>query len=367
MPLSAAALGTTGQPPGGRAGRFIQRHPRAILVGWSILVLAGLLGVAELVLRHAGINRGDYYVGEVISPHLIRYPFGDMPFNSDGYPDRDWDPADPRERVGFWGDSITSGVGAGFGFRYTDLIGAANPHRSYLNFGGPGEDGVADEAAILKILQLVDRFGLKKVVYGMDLNDILPDRAGPGAPPAALARAKAFMKHYLDVLRAHSYLYDALRLRLTTAAMRMGYGYHGTEAFELDPLRHRAVIGQTVARINRLAAALAGRGVGLCVVIFPYEMQVSEDAAARYRRDGIHWSEALRQGEPQRMILSGLSPGTVAVDLAPAFRPGPDEKPARVGEDFVFNQGDLLDWVHPNRRGHRLVADYLSEKAPSCL
>jgi phospholipase/lecithinase/hemolysin len=38
-----------------------------------------------------------------------------------------------------------------------------------------------------------------------------------------------------------------------------------------------------------------------------------------------------------------------------------------VGEYFVFNRGDALDWVHPNRAGHRLVAEYLLKNAASCL
>ena len=304
---------------GGASRRFIERHQRGILVGWTVLVVCLLAGAAEVLLRYMLANRGDYYIGHTVSKRLIRYPFGDMPFNSDGYPDRDWDPADPRERVGFWGDSITSGVGAGFGYRYTDLIGAARHDRYYMDFGGPGEDGIRDDRSIAMILRLVERHRLKKIVYGMDLNDILPDREAPGARPSALNRIKPLVKHYLDVLRTRSYLYDYLRLQLTNAAMRMGYGYHGDEAFELNPVHNAEVVRQTVGRINRLALALRQRGVDLCVAIFPYEMQVSADAAARYQQDGIRWSASLLQGEPQRMILHGLSPGVVAVDLTPAF------------------------------------------------
>ena len=149
--------------------------------------------------------------------------------------------------------------------------------------------------------------------------------------------------------------------------MRMGYGYHGDEAFELNPVHNAEVVRQTVGRINRLALALRQKGVDLCVAIFPYEMQVSPDAAARYEQDGIRWSASLLQGEPQRMILHGLSPGVDAVDLTPAFHQSGGNRPIGVGDYFVFNQGDLLDWVHPNREGHRLVADYLLRNAPSCL
>ena len=30
-------------------------------------------------------------------------------------------------------------------------------------------------------------------------------------------------------------------------------------------------------------------------------------------------------------------------------------------QDFVYDKGDKLDWNHPNRAGHRLIADYVQE------
>jgi hypothetical protein len=104
------------------------------------------------------------------------------------------------------------------------------------------------------------------------------------------------------------------------------------------------------------------------MAIFPFEMQVSADAAARYRQDGIHWSDELLHAEPQKMILAALSSTVTGVDLAPAFR---EDSPApgsiRVGQYFVVDQGGALDWIHPNRNGHRLIAQYLLTRAPSCL
>ncbi len=348
--------------------RFIERHQRSILVGWTLLLLCLLLVAAELVLRYTVSYRLDYYTGTTVSKHLIRYTFGDMPFNSNGYPDREWDQTDPRVRVGFWGDSITSGVGAGFGYRYTDIIRDTRQDRYYMNFGGPGEDGVADDRAIEKLIELAERFRLKKIVYAMDLNDILPDQGASEARHSELYKAKFLVKRYLDVLRTRSYVYNYLRLKLTEAAVHMGYGYHGDEAFELHPTRNVMIVNQTVDRINKLSIGLKGHETDLCVVIFPYEMQVSAAAAARYQRDGVRWSSELLRGEPQHMILGRLTREIIAVDLTAAFhqsRGGRD--PIGVGEYFVFNQGDALDWVHPNRDGHRLIAEYLLKNAASCL
>ena len=202
----------------------------------------------------------------------------------------------------------------------------------------------------------------------MDLNDILPDRGAPQAHHAALYRLKRIFAPYLDFHRTRSYLYNYLRTRLTAAAAQLGYGYHGDESYEFHPRRNAAVIGQTVARINRLALRLGQHDATLCVVIFPYEMQVSADAAAGYREDGIHWSAEFLQGEPQRMIRAALAAEIVNVDLTPAFAHAAGGPAAiRVGRYFVFNQGDALDWTHPNRSGHELIAQYLLKNAASCL
>jgi len=348
--------------------RFIERHQRSILVAWTLVLLGLLVVAAEILLRYTVSYRVDYYTGTTVSNRLIRYPFGDIPFNSNGYPDRDWDQTDPRVRVGFFGDSITSGFGAGFGYRYTDIISDLRRDRYYMNFGGVIHDGIVDDHAIDKILQIVDRFHLNKIVYAMDLDDILPNREAPEAQHSVLFKAKPLIKRYLDALRTRSYVYNYLRVTLRNASVRMGYGNLGDEAFELHPSRNATIVNQTVDRINELSATLTQGGIGLCVVLFPYEMQISDDAAARYQQDGVRWSDELLRGEPQRMILGRLSRAVVAVDLASAFKQQTDQQgPIRVGEYFVFNQGDALDWVHPNRRGNKLIAQYLLKEAASCL
>jgi hypothetical protein len=351
-----------------RARALIERHQRLILITWTAVLLCLLAGVAEAVLRHTIPYRVDFYTGTFVSKRLIRFPFGDMPFNAHGYPDRDWRDDDPRPRVGFWGDSITSGVGAGFGYRFTDIISAGRPDRDYRNFGGVGEDGIADTVAADKVVAAAKRYRLQKIVYAMDLNDLLPDRGIRAQPHSLLYRVKRALAPYLDLLRTRSYLYNYVRTKVTTAAARLGYGYHGDESYELHPVRNAAVIMQTVERINTLAARLGNDGVQLCVAIFPFEMQVSAAAAARYRQYGIRWSDELLQGEPQKMILAGLSETITGVDLTGAFRQGALSRDAiGVGQYFVFNRGDALDWIHPNRSGHRLIAQYLLTQAPSCL
>ena len=369
--LDTAARGPKSPPADLRRARiaqFIVRHQRGVLACWIVLLVCAIALLAEVVLRYSVPYQMHYYTPVSVSNRLSSYSFGDIPFNSYGYPDRDWDLTDTRERVGFWGDSITSGIGAGFGYRYTDIIRDSRQDRYYMNFGGPGEDGVADDVAIGKILTLVERFRLNKVVYAMDLNDILPDKGSVVRQRPQLHGVRRLIKKYLDFLRTRSYVYYYLRLKLTSLVARLGYSYRGEEMYELYPARNSVIVGQTVGRINRLSAALRTKGAALCVLLFPYEMQVSADAASRYQRDGMRWSSELLAGEPQKTVLRGLSADIGVVDLAAAFAEMPDAtRRVRVGQYFVFNRGDALDWIHPNRDGHRLIAEYLLKNARSCL
>jgi hypothetical protein len=40
-----------------------------------------------------------------------------------------------------------------------------------------------------------------------------------------------------------------------------------------------------------------------------------------------------------------------------------DRKANRVGQYFVHDRGGRLDWNHPERMGHRRIADYLAQSA----
>lgn len=361
---------TFGRANSGRdnSRRFIERHPRKILVAWTLLLLCLMFAAGEIALRLVIPYRIDYYTGVKLSNRLVKYPFGDMPFNSCGYPDREWDNKDPRPRVGFLGDSVTMGFGAGFGYRYSDLISDARKDKYYMNFGGAGEDGVANDQVIENIIAIAQRFRLKKLVYGMNLNDILPSPATGEVPDTPMHNAKSFVLKYFDALRGRSYVYNYFRTKVKLAAARLGYGYHGDEAFELHPMRNGVVVDQTADRINKLWLRLKQQEIEFCVVLFPYEMQISMDAAEKYRQYGFQWSSELLRGEPQSMILRRLAPDIVAVDLAQAFNSN-GLKPAdiKIGRYFVYNEGDALDWNHPNRNGHKLVAEYLLTKAAECL
>ncbi|HEY1372812.1 MAG TPA: SGNH/GDSL hydrolase family protein [Candidatus Binatia bacterium] len=353
--------------PGPEVSPF-DRHPRLALAGILFVSFLILAIVAETALRFLVNYRIDYYTYVTTSNSTHRYPYGEMHINSFGFPDVEWNLSDKRPRIGVIGDSVTAGVGAGAGYRYTDLLGQRFTDRVFFNFAGVGSDGVSGDEVVDKILTLVHRFGLKKIVYGMNLNDILPtssegqDALQDGPVIKVLDRVRAD----LDWLRGRSYLYNTLRTQAKLALVRLGYEAHGMEAFELQPAKNERAIRDTAMRINEMARALREQGVGFCTIIFPYEMQISSEASQTYRAQGISWDPAFDRGLTQRKLLSYLDGSFKTVNGLNAFRETANRS-ARVGEYFVYNLGDKLDWNHPNRAGHRVIANYLASQAPDCV
>jgi hypothetical protein len=344
-----------------------ERHPRITLALVVVCLFVLLALAAEIGLRFITPYQIDYYTYVTAPNSTQKYPYGEMHINSFGYSDVEWNLADPRPRVGVFGDSVTAGVGAGAGYRYTDLLGQRFPDRVFFNFAGVGQNGVSGDEVMEDVLALARRFGLKKVVYGMNLNDILPTTEGKDAiQENAAIKTLDFVKSYFDGLRGRSYLYNALRTRVKLALVRLGYEPHGMEAFELMPVKNESAIRDTAVRINKLANALRAQGIGFCVVIFPYEMQISSEAARAYKSYGISWDPAFEQGLTQRTLLSDFDGSFRTVNGLDAFRETP-ARSARVGEYFVYNLGDKLDWNHPNRAGHRVIADYLTKEAADCV
>ena len=93
-------------------------------------------------------------------------------------------------------------------------------------------------------------------------------------------------------------------------------------------------------------------------------MQISREAERTYARLSIDWEEGFISGATQKMIIRYLDGGLRNIDAYHAFvDPEAPERSRRLnglGEFFVYNKGDKLDWNHPNRAGHRRIAEYLA-------
>jgi hypothetical protein len=256
---------------------------------------------------------------------------------------------------------VTYGVGAGYGYRVSELLEQAYPQYEHMNVGGIGLS--ISDGEIRWATDVAARYGMEKAIYLLNLNDIVPTAAASGQELTWLVRVRNFGLEHFDWLRGRSYLYTALRNRVKTALEADGYGFHGYFAYELFPEAHAEVVRETAQRIDRFARALRERGVELSVVILPYEMQISRQAEQTYAGKGVHWEAGFLAGSTQRILREAIDPGIPVFDAYDAFvdAADPDGSRARngVGQYFVYDKGDKLDWNHPNRAGHRAIADYL--------
>jgi hypothetical protein len=86
-------------------------------------------------------------------------------------------------------------------------------------------------------------------------------------------------------------------------------------------------------------------------------MQVSRDAADTYRKLGFAWEPGFEMGSTQKELLTRFDRlGITALDGRQAF----DGMVMNVGEAFVYDKGDKVDWNHPTRRGHSIIAEWLA-------
>jgi hypothetical protein len=347
----------------GKKSRF-ESHPTLTLAAILVTSTFAALLVCEIALRLLVRYDPGYYSSVRVRGEQVTYPYGTIKFNSLGFADDEFVLDGEEPRVGYIGDSVTFGVGAGHGHRITELLETYYPNFQHLNLGMLGKS--IDEEQARGVLRYVEDFGLDAVVYLLNLNDILPDPEETNAQLGRPRPAKRLIRKYLDPLRGRLYLYTVVRNAAKNFLLRRGLGHTGVAAFEFYPERYEGVIRETTERINRLGEALRERGIEFIVVLLPYEMQISAEAERRYRDLGVRWGEDFIRLGTQRRLQEHLR-GVRSLDAAGAFLDTSDPEASRaangVGEYFVHDRGGRMDWNHPNRKGHRRIADFLVERA----
>ena len=333
---------------------------------WTLyLLISGLFVIAasEIFLRFYVTYNPSYYVAFSSNEEgILRFPYGNIPINSDGFPDQNFYHEKGLPRVGYFGDSVCFGIGAGYGHRLTEHLERQFDKQEHMNFCHVSNG--MNSTAIKDTVKLVEKFKLDGVVYLMNLNDILPAEAGAEATKQNVGKKFLDLESLLGIsaLRGRSYLYTAVRTLFKTTMVRMGYESHGHLSYELFPRENREIIVGTAQRIASLNETLNAAGVAMTIVILPYEMQISKNAAETYKNAGIKWGEGFLELETQDILKEVFNEAKVNwIDVQPAFMPPavPAGKEFAVGETYVYNKGDKLDWNHPNREGHKLIADFI--------
>ena len=328
---------------------FFARHERLALVLINLVFFGLLLVAGEIAARlSTGYDIGYYTEAKAGREGFLRYPWGVVPVNRHGYLDEEFDLSGTKPRVGWFGDSVAMGVGAGYPHRISDIVRDRMPGFNTWNFSRLGAGFDSDKADAIAA-----EFKLGTLVYLLNLNDIVPDAPPQSGGGAVVYQGLAFVKDYLDYLRDRSYLYNYIRTAAKNAIQRLGFEASGYFAFELWPSKSDDVFRAFAERVSATARDLRAKGVQMCVVIAPYEMQVSEDAARTYAKLGFAWEEGFLSGSAQKKLLRYLDKDLPVYDGLGAF---PDRS-APVGKLFVYNAGDKIDWNHPNRAGHAALAN----------
>ena len=136
----ARDVGFSARPGSARAdpasGRdWWHRHPWVTILAINTVILLLVLGAAEAFLHFYLPYNPGYYMAFEEQPGVYRFPYGTISYNSLGFPDDEFDLATTRPRVGYFGDSVTRGVGAGEGYRISDLLEAVSPDHAHWTFG----------------------------------------------------------------------------------------------------------------------------------------------------------------------------------------------------------------------------------------
>lgn len=326
---------------------------------YLVSVLVFVTGSLEILLRIYLSYNPSYYTGFRIEDAGTQriMPYGVIKINSLGYPDDEFEQHKKLPRIGYIGDSVCVGVGAGYGFRLTELLENKYPEFEHLNLAFVGAGITNDSAG--EVLKLAKRFQLNEIIYLLNLNDIAPDESDKNLDDKLWI---AGLRGKFDWLRGKSYLYTAIRTVVKQYYVRQGYEASGHLAYELFPERYASMVRATATRVTRLYQELKKRDVIFKVVLLPYEMQISSPAEKTYSDFGIKWDKTFIDRGPQKILLDTLE-NLPVTDAYYAFVDKGDPMGSRagidVGEFFVYNLGDKLDWNHPNRKGHAKIAKFL--------
>ena len=119
---------------------FFARHEKLALVLVNAVFLGLLLVAGEIAARlSTGYDIGYYTEAKPGADGKLHYPYGIIPVNAQGYLDDEFDLASTRPRVGWFGDSVAMGVGAGYPYRISDLVRSNRSDINTWNFARLGQ------------------------------------------------------------------------------------------------------------------------------------------------------------------------------------------------------------------------------------
>ena len=322
--------------------------------------------ILEITCRVFLNYEANYYSSpkNIANKSSIEHSYGNIPINSEGFYDEEFNFKNNKFKIAYFGDSVTYGVGAGYPYRFTEVLDKIEPNFDHLNFSGGL--GVSMQDWKKEIQEYLLSKGISRVVYVMNLNDIAPiiasinDKNINSKEIKNIKKLINTIKPVDSLLRGKSELYTFVRFNIKNYLVKKGYESSGFESIELFPDTNEENFKLVAEAINDWSISLKKAGILTCVVVLPYEMQISNDAKNYYRSIGINFDKSFEKFKTQEILKKNISKELEFFVLREGFQ----EK--KIGYYYVFNKGDKIDFNHPNRAGHQVIAEQIS-KNKVCL
>jgi lysophospholipase L1-like esterase len=291
--------------------------------------------------------------------------------------DLEYSPSKPEwiTRIAVLGDSITFGLGVELENSYHKLLEKElNRSSDEAKFEVPSFNmGAADTVwAIDKYLKQVRNFHPDIVILGFCLNDILDysqfelsSQQILDNTPLELRIIGSFLRlHYL--LRRYSHLYFMVVERSKPFMYRHFLDIRRKNPdywipIETDTPEYKKRFESTVQKLVEFSRIVAEDGARLIVVIFPYEIQLSDRHVDLYVNEyRLQIYSDAPKAEVQRQLIEALKANSIEyIDLLAPYRTFSKEHPDT--PMFFSSIVGVVDWMHPNEKGHQVAADSIAE------
>jgi lysophospholipase L1-like esterase len=265
-------------------------------------------------------------------------------------------PAGPA--IVFLGDSVTFGVGVADGKTFVDLVRENTPHARVINASSIGYFLQSYENVVRTfIVPARERLRISKVVLGICLNDVnrvgAPEFAtndAKDAYPSASRQNADPAKRYSPIAvwvnetfpAVNAYLRSHSKLYLLARSVALDSGRAHLDAAIIvyeDP----HVLERSLEALGSIASELRAAGIGLDVLLFPYEYQLRTNAPRTYL--------------PQRVLAEFLSARKIRYfDLAEEFRAHMAANGTKAADYYLFD-----DPMHLSELGHAVVQRFIAK------
>ena len=334
----------------------------------NLILITFSFSIIELLFRSLINFNSDFYGIDTRSKSdLVNiHPYGKIPINSNKYYDNEWDKPKVKKRFAYFGDSVLYGVGAGYPFRITEYLDELNTNIEHVNISGGLGANFLGLGGTNKILRVLKDLQIDKLIYVMNLNDIAPlayqKKEKKIEDLYAMSNLAKFMRSISSIdikLRGKSVFYTFFRLKMKNFLVtRYRINESGFKAIELEPIKYSEDIKKSARNLAFIVNDLKINKINLCILILPYEMQISNDADKIYSELNIFYEDQFLDFQTQKVFIEEFK----RFSDVEIFKLGQNFPQDKVGTYFVFNKGDKVDFNHPNHLGHELLSKEIFER-----